>query len=58
MGINTISLIWAFIESTIFFVVPDVWLTVLAKDNLKAGLDNIISYIVNSTNKQKALVDF
>jgi hypothetical protein len=30
MGMNVAALLWAFAEATLFFVVPDVWLTVVA----------------------------
>jgi len=37
MGVNWIVAIWSFCEATFFFVVPDVWLTVIATDGLKKG---------------------
>jgi hypothetical protein len=30
MGLNLVALLWAFAEATLFFVVPDVWLTIVA----------------------------
>ncbi|HEX9867619.1 MAG TPA: hypothetical protein VGC99_03315 [Candidatus Tectomicrobia bacterium] len=30
MGVNAIAALWGFAEATLFFIVPDVWLTVIA----------------------------
>lgn len=39
MGVKyIIAGLWGFLESTLFFIVPDVWLTRLALDNLRTAL--------------------
>lgn len=38
MGVNAIALIWGFAEATLFFIVPDVWLTLAGRDKLHRGL--------------------
>ncbi|MFW5426906.1 MAG: hypothetical protein ACKE8G_00930 [Methylophagaceae bacterium] len=38
MGVNKTAAIWGFSEATLFFIVPDVWLSIVARDNLKKGL--------------------
>ncbi|HAV62156.1 MAG TPA: hypothetical protein DCY13_07300 [Verrucomicrobiales bacterium] len=35
---NLTGAIWGFAEATLFFVVPDVWLTFLARDRLRPGV--------------------
>ena len=30
MGLNAVALLWAFAEATLFFIVPDVWLSAIA----------------------------
>ncbi|WP_010298805.1 hypothetical protein [Candidatus Odyssella thessalonicensis] len=35
---NSIALIWGFCEATFFFIVPDVWLSLIAINSLKKGL--------------------
>ena len=35
---NAIALIWGFAEATLFFIVPDVWLTLAGRDKLHRGL--------------------
>lgn len=35
---NGIALIWGFCEATFFFIVPDVWLSLIAISSLKKGL--------------------
>jgi hypothetical protein len=36
--VNAIALIWGFAEATLFFVVPDVWLTLAGRDKFHRGL--------------------
>jgi len=36
--VNAIALIWGFAEATLFFIVPDVWLTLAGRDKLHRGL--------------------
>jgi len=36
--VNAIALIWGFAEATLFFVVPDLWLTLAGRDKLHRGL--------------------
>ena len=38
MKIYLVSAIWSLCEATFFFVVPDIWLTMIAKDNLRKAL--------------------
>lgn len=38
LDVNRISAIWGFAEATLFFVVPDVWLTFAARAHLASGL--------------------
>lgn len=35
---NIIALLWGIAEATFFFIVPDVWLTFMAKSDLKKGI--------------------
>lgn len=35
---NWIALAWGFAEATVFFIVPDVWLTLAARKHLRPGL--------------------
>ena len=38
MGVNLIALAWGFAEATVFFIAPDVWLTVASRKRLRPGL--------------------
>lgn len=38
MGVNLLALLWGFAEATLFFIVPDVWLSILGRKKLKIGL--------------------
>ncbi|GEM_PF-3959884 len=38
MGVNRVALAWGFAEATLFFIVPDVWLTLVARERLRTGL--------------------
>lgn len=38
MGINRIAALWGFSEAVLFFIVPDVWLSIVGRKNLKKGL--------------------
>lgn len=38
MGINRIAAVWGFSEAVLFFIVPDVWLSIVGRKNLKKGL--------------------
>lgn len=38
MGINIVAALWGFAEATLFFIVPDVWLSFVAREKLKTGL--------------------
>jgi hypothetical protein len=38
MGINIVAFVWGMAEATLFFIVPDVWLSIIAVKNLKNGL--------------------
>lgn len=38
MGINKVAASWGFAEATLFFIVPDVWLSIVARKDLKKGL--------------------
>lgn len=35
---NLIATLWGFAEATMFFVVPDVWFSIVARSHLRAGL--------------------
>jgi len=38
MGVNLIAALWGFAEATLFFIVPDVWLTLAGRNNLRRGI--------------------
>jgi len=38
MGINWLAGIWGLAEATVFFIVPDVWLSIVGRDKLRTGL--------------------
>ncbi len=38
MGIKRIALFWGFAEATLFFVVPDVWLSFAGREKLATGI--------------------
>lgn len=38
MGVNRVALAWGFAEATLFFIAPDVWLTLVARERLRTGL--------------------
>lgn len=38
MGVNLIAGLWGFAEATLFFIVPDVWLSIAGRDHLHEGL--------------------
>ncbi len=38
MGINPAALIWGFAEATLFFIVPDVWLSFAGREKLSKGI--------------------
>jgi len=38
MGVNLIALLWGLAEATLFFIVPDVWLSGISLYNLKKAL--------------------
>ncbi|HEV8720751.1 MAG TPA: hypothetical protein VGW77_08945 [Candidatus Binatia bacterium] len=38
MGVNLISALWGFSEAIFFFIVPDLWLSIAGRDDLRAGL--------------------
>lgn len=38
MGVNWIAAVWGVAEATIFFFVPDIWLTIAGRRNLRTGL--------------------
>ena len=38
MGVNLIAALWGFAEAILFFIVPDLWLSVAGRDDLRAGL--------------------
>ena len=38
MGVNLVALLWGFAEATVFFIVPDVWLTYAGRTRLRTGL--------------------
>ncbi|HFE49081.1 MAG TPA: hypothetical protein ENJ21_07160 [Chromatiaceae bacterium] len=38
MGVNLVARLWGFSEATLFFIVPDVWLTLAARENPRPGL--------------------
>jgi len=38
MRVNWIAFLWGFAEATLFFIVPEVWLSYCAKDSLRKGL--------------------
>ena len=38
MGVNKVAAWWGFAEATLFFIVPDVWLSIVGRDNFKKGL--------------------
>lgn len=38
MAVNVIAVFWGLAEATIFFIVPDVWLSVVGVGNLRRGL--------------------
>ena len=35
---NLVALLWGFAEATVFFIVPDVWLSYAARERLRTGL--------------------
>lgn len=38
MGVNVIASLWGFAEATLFFIVPDVWLSLAGRNKLRDGL--------------------
>lgn len=38
MVVNLIAGVWGFAEATLFFIVPDVWLSIAGRDHLHQGL--------------------
>jgi membrane protein YqaA with SNARE-associated domain len=38
MGVNRVAALWGIAEATLFFIVPDVWLTLVGRNNLHRGL--------------------
>ena len=38
MGVNLVAWMWGFAEATLFFIVPDVWLTIAGRHSLKTGM--------------------
>lgn len=38
MGVNRLAFVWGLAEATIFFIVPDVWLSIHARKKLSIGL--------------------
>ncbi|GMR16356.1 MAG: hypothetical protein BMS9Abin31_0686 [Gammaproteobacteria bacterium] len=38
MGINRLAGIWGVAEATVFFIVPDVWLSIVGRNKLRVGL--------------------
>ena len=38
MGVNLIAALWGFAESTLFFIVPDLWSSIVGRDKLRRGL--------------------
>lgn len=38
MGVNLIAALWAFAEATLFFIVPDLWTSIVGRDKLRRGL--------------------
>lgn len=38
MGVNRLAALWGLAEATLFFIVPDVWLSIVARKKLKTGL--------------------
>jgi len=38
VGINKVAASWGFAEATLFFIVPDVWLSIVGRNSLKKGL--------------------
>jgi membrane protein YqaA with SNARE-associated domain len=38
MGINLVALIWGFAEASLFFIVPDVWLSFAGREKLSKGI--------------------
>lgn len=38
MGVNLIAALWGIAEATLFFIVPDVWLSIVGRENLRVGL--------------------
>lgn len=38
MAVNIIAVLWGFAEATLFFIVPDVWLSAVGVNNLRRGM--------------------
>lgn len=38
MGINLLAALWGLAEATVFFIVPDVWLSIVGRNKLRIGL--------------------
>lgn len=38
MGVNPVAFAWGLAEATLFFIVPDVWLSLVARERLRRGL--------------------
>lgn len=38
MGINLIAAVWGFAEASLFFIVPDVWLSFAGREKLRKGI--------------------
>lgn len=67
MGINRIAGLWGFAEATVFFIVPDVWLSIAGRKKLRTGLiacfysllgaliGGLLLFIWSSTNQATAL---
>lgn len=38
MGVRLVAAVWGLAEATVFFIVPDVWLSLAARERLRPGL--------------------
>jgi hypothetical protein len=48
VAVNCIAALWAFAEATLFFIVPDVWLSLAGRENLRRGLMACLNALVGA----------
>ncbi len=48
MGLKAVALIWGLLEATFFFIVPDVWTTIVARQKLHPGITATVMSLVGA----------